>query len=202
MSIVEFRPAQESNRLMNLLIHDNIVFYKGNFPTIFIQKTFQDRRRLQRTAELDALRGVHQLYGKYVLQIVHDAVELGSGIGTHTDVVFLSVGGNNRIAARRVAIHLVLTDHRSGCVLRYHKAGIQSGICHQKFGQASQSHDKLCYTAFGDVAQLGKGYPQEIVRDGKRLAVEVTAGMMRSSSGKMVGLSVTELISVSRTEET
>ena len=57
-------------------------------------------------------------------------------------------------------------------------------------------------TAFGDISQFGQGDGEEVIRDGKRLPVKVSAEMIRSSSGKMVGLSVTELISVSSTEAT
>ena len=161
---------------MNLLVHDDIVFNKRNFLAIFVQEAFQDRRGFQRTAELDALGGIHQFDRKDVFQIVHDTIQLGSRIGTHADMVFLSVGGNDGVATGSIAIHLILTDHRGGSILRYHETGIQTGIGNQKFGQTTQPHDKLCHTAFGDITQFGKSNTKEVIGNGKRLTVEVAAG--------------------------
>lgn len=126
---------------MNLFVHDDIVFNKRDFLAIFVQEALQGRRGFQRTTELDALGGIHQFDRKDVFQIVHDAIQLGSSIGSHTDMVFLSVGGHDRVAAGGIAIHLILTDHRGGSILRYHETGIQTGIGNQKFGQATQTHD-------------------------------------------------------------
>lgn len=40
MLIVELRPAEESDCFMNFFIHYDIVLYKGNFFTVFMQESF------------------------------------------------------------------------------------------------------------------------------------------------------------------
>lgn len=117
-------------------------------------------------------------------------------------MVFLSVAGDNGIAAGCIAIHLVLAYHRGGSVLGYHESRIQAGIGNQKLRQPAQSHNELGNATLGNISQLGKGDTQEIVRNGKRLPVEVSAGDNEVFVRKIVGLSVTELISVSKTEDT
>ena len=176
LSEVELRAVQEGYGLVNLLVHHDVVLHEGHLLAVFLEEAFQQGRRLERPAELDALGGVHQFDGKDVVQVVHDAEQLGGGIGPHTDVVLLSVAGDDGVRGRGVAIHLVLADHGRGGVLRNHEAGVQSRVGHQEFGQAAQAHDELCHAPFGDVAQFGQGDAQVVVDQREGLAVEVAAG--------------------------
>ena len=110
-----------------------------------------------------------------MLQIVHNAIKLSSCIGTHADMVFLPVGGNDGVAAGGIAVHLVLAYHRRGSILRNHETGVQTGIGHKEFRKSTQPHDKLGDTPLGYIAQLCQGNAEKVVGNGKRLAVEVTA---------------------------
>lgn len=139
---------------------------------------------------------------KYMFQVIHNAIKFCSSIGSHTYMVFLPIAGNNGIGAGGITVHLILAHHGSCGILRYHKTGVQTGVGYQEFGQSAQAHDKLGYTPFGDIAQFGKGYAEEIERDGKRLSVEVTTGDDAVFVGEDSRLSVTEFISVSKTEAT
>ena len=91
-------------------------------------------------------------------------------------MVLLSVGGNDGITAGSIAIHLILANHGGSSVLRYHKTGVQTGIGHQKFGQTTQSHNELCHPSLGNVTSFSKGNTQEVIRNGKRLTVEISTG--------------------------
>ena len=66
--------------------------------------------------------------------VVHHFIKFGSGVGAHTYVVFLSVGGDDGVARSRIAVHFILADHRSGGILRNHKAGVQTGVGNRNSG--------------------------------------------------------------------
>ena len=88
-------------------------------------------------------------------------------------------------------------------------AAVYCGIIRPEFrpGSATRNGGKprcplnqLVRAPLRNAAQLSHGYGQEIERQGQRLAMEIAAAdRMASSSGKMLGLSVTELHSVSTT---
>jgi len=160
---------------MDFLIHHDVFLHKRDFLAIFVQETLQNGRSLCRTAEVDALSGIHQFDGKDMLQIVHNAIKLSSCIGTHADMVFLPVGGNDGVAAGGIAVHLILAYHRRGSILRNHETGVQTGIGHKEFRKSTQPHDKLGDAPLGYIAQLCQGNAEKVVGNGKRLAVEVTA---------------------------
>ena len=48
--IIKLRPAKERHRLMNLLVHHDIVLHKGNLFAVFVQAAFQNGGSLLRTA--------------------------------------------------------------------------------------------------------------------------------------------------------
>ena len=109
---------------MYFFVHHDVVFHKRHFFPVGMQETLQQRRRFQRTAEIDALRSIHQFDGKDMFKVVHHFIKFGCGIGSHTYVVFLPVGRNDGIARCGIAVHFVLTDHRRSSVLGNHKAGV------------------------------------------------------------------------------
>ena len=115
-------------------------------------------------------------------------MELGAGVGSHADQVFLAVGRHDAVAGGGPGVHLVLADHGGGGVLRYHESGVEAGVCHQELGESAHAEDELCHASLGDVAELGQGYAHVVEHQRQRLAGEV--------AGNTVGLSVTELISV------
>ena len=160
---------------MDFLIHHDVLLHKGNFLAVFVQETLQNGRSLCRTAEVNALSGIHQFDGKDMLQIIHNTIKLSSCIGTHADVVFLPVGGNDGVATGGIAVHLVLAHHRCGGILRNHETGVQTGIGNKEFRKSAQPHDKLGDAPLGYIAQFCQGDAEKVVGDGKRLAVEVTA---------------------------
>ena len=98
-----------------------------------MKETFKNGRSFQRTTEVNALCSIHQFDGKDMFQVVHHFIEFGSGVGAHAYVVFLSVGGDDGVARSRIAVHFILADHRSGGILRNHKAGVQTGVGNQEF---------------------------------------------------------------------
>lgn len=174
-SIVEFDTVEEGDSLVDFFVHDDVFLDEGHFLAVFGDKTFDDGRAFQRTAEFQSLCGVHQFDGKDMVEIVHDFVEFRGCIGSHADVVFLSVARHDGVAAGGITIHLVLADHRCCGVLRNHKSGIQSGVGHEEFGQPAQAHDELCDAPFGDVAQFGQSYGEIVVDQCERLSVEVAS---------------------------
>ena len=52
---------------MYFFIHHDVIFHKRHFFPVGMQETLQQRRRFQRTAEIDALRSIHQFDGKVLL---------------------------------------------------------------------------------------------------------------------------------------
>ena len=98
-----------------------------------MEETLKDGRSFQRAAEVDALCGIHQFNGKDMFQVIHHFIKFGSCVGAHAYVVFLSVGGDDGVARSRIAVHFILADHRSGGILRNHKAGVQTGVGNQEF---------------------------------------------------------------------
>ena len=71
---------------MYFFIHHDVIFHKRHFFPVGMQETLQQRRRFQRTAEIDALRSIHQFDGKDMFKVVHHFKKFGCGIGTHTYV--------------------------------------------------------------------------------------------------------------------
>lgn len=63
-----------------------------------------------------------------------------SGIGSHTDMIFLTVGRNDRIARSRIAVHLILADHGCGGILGIIKPELNPDW-QPKFRQPTQPHD-------------------------------------------------------------
>ena len=102
---------EEGDSPVYLRIHDNILVYKRDFFAISLQELFQYRGCACRAAELDALCSVHQLDSEDMIQVIHDLKELGRGIGSHADVIFLPVARHDRVAAGSIAVHLVLAHH-------------------------------------------------------------------------------------------
>ena len=117
-------------------------------------------------------------------------------------MVFLPVAGHDRVAAGGITVHLVLAYHAGCRILRDHKTGIQSGIGNQKFRQSPKAHDQLRDTAFGNITQLSQSIARKSYEIANGWPWKLPPEMILSSSGKIVGLSVTELISVSNTPET
>ena len=161
---------------MYFFIHHDVIFHKRHFFPVGMQETLQQRRRFQRTAEIDALRSIHQFDGKDMFKVVHHFIKFGCGIGPHTYVVFLPVGRNDGIARCGIAVHFILTDHRRSSVLGNHKAGIQSRIGYQKFRKFAKSHNQLRDTAFGDISQFCQGNGEKVIGDSQRLTVEISTG--------------------------
>ena len=77
---------------MYFFIHHDVIFHKRHFFPVGMQETLQQRRRFQRTAEIDALRSIHQFDGKDMFKVVHHFIKFGCGIGSHTYMIFLPVG--------------------------------------------------------------------------------------------------------------
>ena len=91
-------------------------------------------------------------------------------------MVFLPLGGFNRIHAGRAAQLLALAYNRSGGVLRNHETAVQARLLDQEARQFPLASNQLVGTAFGNIAQFGHGDAQEILSQGQRLAVEVAGG--------------------------
>ena len=58
-SIVEFDTVEEGDSLVDFFVHDDVFLDEGHFLAVFGDKTFDDGRAFQRTAEFQSLCGVH-----------------------------------------------------------------------------------------------------------------------------------------------
>lgn len=74
--------------------------------------------------------------------------------------------------------------------MRYHKARVKTGFCHQEVGQAAFAANELGYALTRDGAEFGECDCQEVHYNGKRLAVEVSCRdyhIFFGDNGRVVG---------------
>ena len=103
-------------------------------------------------AEVEGLCGVEELDREDALGILHYLVAFGGGITTHADEVFLILAAGDAVDAAGGAELFALADDRGSCILRNHKAAIESGFGNQETGQATFGINELVCAAFADTA--------------------------------------------------
>ena len=91
-------------------------------------RALERRRRLQRPAEVDALRRGEQLDRDDGRRVARHRREPARGEGRHADVVFLVRRGRQRIDAGRMRERLVLGRERRRRDLRDHEARIDAAV--------------------------------------------------------------------------
>jgi len=133
---------------MYFRVHDNILIDKWHLFPVILQELLQHRGGPSRTTELDSLCRIHQLDRQDMIQVVHDLKQFRRRIRPHTHMILLSITRHDRIAARRIAIHLILAYHTGSRILRDHETGVQAGISDQELRQSPQTHDQLSDTTF------------------------------------------------------
>ena len=109
---------------MYFRVHNNILIDKWYLFPVNLQELLQYRGSPSRTTELDSLRRIHQLDRQDMIQVVHDLKQFRRRIRPHTYMILLPIAGYDRIAARRIAIHLILAYHTSSRILRDHETGV------------------------------------------------------------------------------
>ena len=109
-----------------------VVLHERHDAAEVAENLLDSRGGMQRTTELQGLRGIHQLDCEYLLCILDNPDELRCGVGAHTDVVLLSLRRRNGIRAGREAEALALADNGGRRILRNHKAAVQSRFRHQE----------------------------------------------------------------------
>ena len=61
---------------MDFLVHDDVLTDEGHLVAVGLEELLDVGRRLERSAEVDALGGVHQLDREDEVEIVHDFKQL------------------------------------------------------------------------------------------------------------------------------
>ena len=72
-------------------VHYFVVDDEGNSLAVGLVYILDDRRRLERAAEFECLGGVEQFDCKHTLRVEYYLVQFYCCIGTHADMVFLSL---------------------------------------------------------------------------------------------------------------
>lgn len=98
---------------------------------------------------------------------------LVAALDPHTHMVFLSVGGDNRVDGSWCTELFVLAYNGCCCILWNHEAGVESGISYQECWQTAQATDELIGPAFADITELSQGNRKIVQWQGKRLSMEV-----------------------------
>ena len=77
-------------------MHILVILDERNALSVLGEYLFYGRRRLESgllVSEIKRLGGVEKLNGEDCLAVLHDPDEFGGGVGTHADMILLSLRG-------------------------------------------------------------------------------------------------------------
>ena len=90
--------VEEAHSSSDVVGHDHVFVHKRHAFAVCLHNALYIGRRLQRTAEVNALSSIHKLYGRNVLEVGDDFMELGGCIRTHRHKILLPVGAYDAVA--------------------------------------------------------------------------------------------------------
>ena len=94
-------------------------------------------RSLERPTEVERLTGIEEFDGEHTLGVENHLVEFRTSIGSHADVVFLSLASGNAIDRTRHTERLALADDGGSSVLCDHKTTIDTWIGNEETGKTA-----------------------------------------------------------------